>query len=50
MCPGDSATENPVHGNVEGIWGQNAPLSQARFHLEPLTQFTLASNTADRLM
>ena len=49
MCPGDRATENPVHGNVEGIRSQNAPLSNASFHLKPLTQFTIAPDTAGRL-
>ena len=49
MSPRDHAPENPIHGNVEGILSQNAPLSNASFHLEPLTQFTLTPDTADRL-
>ena len=49
MSPSDRATKDPVHGNIEGIRSQNAPLSNASFHLEPPTQFTLTPDTADRL-
>ena len=42
----DRVTNNPVYGNVEDTRIQNAPSSNASFHLEQLTQFTLTPDTA----